>query len=76
MFIKIKRIYEEAAPEDGYRVLIDRLPRGIKKSEANIDVWQKELAPSHDLRKWFQHDPAKWEEFRERYHGELESQAH
>ncbi|KAA3648026.1 MAG: DUF488 domain-containing protein [Chloroflexi bacterium] len=75
MPVKIKRVYEKASPGDGYRVLIDRLwPRGVKKEEANIDVWQKELAPSHELRKWFQHDPVKWEEFKERYYVELEMQ--
>ena len=76
MPVQIKRVYEQASADDGYRVLIDRLwPRGVKKNEANIDVWQKELAPSHELRIWFQHDPAKWEEFKKRYYAELGTQA-
>lgn len=75
MPVKIKRIYEKASADDGYRVLIDRLwPRGVKKNEAHIDVWQKEIAPSHELRKWFQHDPSKWKEFKRRYYLELETQ--
>ena len=68
--ILIKRIYEPAAPEDGYRVLVDRLwPRGISKEK--IDLWMKDVAPSDGLRKWFSHDPAKWEEFKSRYALEL-----
>lgn len=71
--VKIKRIYDPAAPGDGRRVLIDRLwPRGIKKEEAGIDEWLKEIAPSAELRKWFSHDPAKWEEFKRHYKKELE----
>lgn len=71
--IRIKRIYEEAAGDDGLRVLIDRLwPRGVSKAEAKIDRWEKEIAPSTELRHWFGHDPAKWEEFLERYRAELE----
>jgi uncharacterized protein YeaO (DUF488 family) len=72
MMIRIKRIYEEAAEEDGFRILIDRLwPRGIRKENAKIDLWLKEVAPSGELRKWFSHDPEKWAEFKEKYVKEL-----
>ncbi len=72
--VKLKRIYDAPAPDDGRRVLVDRLwPRGIAKNEARLDDWLKEIAPSDALRKWFGHDPAKWEEFRERYRSELRS---
>ncbi|HLH94233.1 MAG TPA: DUF488 domain-containing protein [Xanthobacteraceae bacterium] len=70
--IKLKRAYEPPAPDDGTRILIDRLwPRGVKKSDAAIDDWMKEIAPSADLRKWFGHDPERWQEFRRRYKAEL-----
>jgi uncharacterized protein YeaO (DUF488 family) len=72
--IKIKRIYESLTPSpgDGKRLLIDRLwPRGVKKDEVVFDEWVKELSPSTELRKWFSHDPAKWQEFKERYRQEL-----
>jgi uncharacterized protein YeaO (DUF488 family) len=70
--IKIKRIYEMREVSDGYRVLIDRLwPRGIKKEEAQIDLWLKDIAPSSNLRQWFNHEPEKWVEFKKRYHQEL-----
>ncbi|KTD08974.1 uroporphyrin-III C- methyltransferase [Legionella gratiana] len=70
--IKMKRIYEKPEPEDGYRILVDRLwPRGIKKENAAIDLWLKEIAPSNSLRKWFHHDLEKWPEFQERYAQEL-----
>ncbi len=70
--IKLKRAYEPPAPDDGTRILIDRLwPRGVKKSDAEIDDWMKEIAPSADLRKWFGHDPERWQEFRRRYKAEL-----
>jgi uncharacterized protein YeaO (DUF488 family) len=70
--IKIKRIYESAAEEDGFRILVDRLwPRGIKKETAKMDMWLKEIAPSNELRKWFSHDPEKWEEFKKKYAKEL-----
>jgi uncharacterized protein YeaO (DUF488 family) len=70
--IKLKRAYESPAADDGTRVLVDRLwPRGVKKAEAAIDLWMKELAPSTELRKWFGHDPARWEEFRLRYAAEI-----
>ncbi len=72
--IGIKRAYEEPKPDDGYRVLVDRLwPRGIKKESLKLDAWLKELAPSTELRRWFGHDPARWEEFRKRYRAELSS---
>ncbi len=70
--VRLKRAYEPPDPADGMRVLVDRLwPRGVKKSEAAIDVWLKEVAPSTALRQWFGHDPAKWEEFQQRYRAEL-----
>ncbi|HBA86556.1 MAG TPA: hypothetical protein DCZ75_00810 [Geobacter sp.] len=70
--IKTKRIYEEPDPQDGLRVLVDRLwPRGLSRQRAQVDRWEKELAPSDELRRWFGHDPARWEEFRERYLEEL-----
>ena len=72
--IYLKRAYEEASPEDGYRVLVDRLwPRGIKKTELALDDWLKEIAPSDKLRRWFAHDTSKWDEFRRRYFIELDS---
>lgn len=68
----IKRIYEPVGKGDGYRVLVDRLwPRGISKQRAALDEWAKELAPSTELRKWFGHDPAKFEEFSQRYREEV-----
>jgi uncharacterized protein YeaO (DUF488 family) len=70
--VKIKRIYDPVSKDDGRRILIDRLwPRGIKKEEAEIDEWLKEIAPSDELRRWFGHDPSKWQEFRKRYMKEL-----
>lgn len=70
--IRLKRAYEAPKKEDGYRVLIDRLwPRGKKKEEEKIDEWPKELAPSTELRKWFNHDPEKFKEFKEKYQKEL-----
>jgi len=75
MPFQIKRAYETATAEDGYRVLVDRLwPRGVAKAEAKIDRWRKEIAPSTALRKWFGHDPARWPEFKRRYFAELEAQ--
>jgi len=68
MSITIKRVYEEPSKEDGKRILIDRLwPRGLTKEKAKIDLWLKNIAPSTELRKWFGHDPAKWQEFKKRY---------
>jgi uncharacterized protein YeaO (DUF488 family) len=70
--IRLKRAYEAPAPDDGTRILIDRLwPRGVKKADAAIDEWMKEIAPSTELRKWFGHDPDRWEEFRRRYQTEI-----
>ena len=70
--IKIKRVYDRPSQDDGKRILIDRLwPRGLKKEDAQIDEWVKELAPSNELRKWFGHDPDKWGEFRKRFFSEL-----
>jgi len=75
MDIRIKRAYEEPASADGYRVLIDRLwPRGVAKTDAEIDEWARELAPSTDLRRWFGHDPERFGEFRRRYRDELATQ--
>ena len=72
MAIQIKRIYDTAAAGDGYRVLVDRLwPRGVSKAQAHVDLWLKDIAPSAELRQWFGHDPAKWDEFRKRYLQEL-----
>lgn len=71
--IKLKRVYEPPSADDGIRILVERLwPRGISKEKARVDEWLKEIAPSQELRKWFQHDPAKWEEFQERYRKELD----
>ncbi|MGE5621107.1 MAG: DUF488 domain-containing protein [archaeon] len=70
--IKLKRVYEEYDKQDGFRVLVDRLwPRGISKDSARIDLWLKEAAPSSDLRKYFCHDPEKWEDFKKLYRAEL-----
>lgn len=67
-----KRIYEPKSRGDGYRVLVDRLwPRGLSKDKASIDLWMKDIGPSDELRKWFGHDPVKWEEFRKKYKDEL-----
>ena len=71
--VRIKRAYETSAADDGTRVLIDRLwPRGVKKTDADIDQWEKDIAPSTALRKWFGHDPARWQEFRSRYAIEIQ----
>jgi len=72
MKIKIKRVYEAPAKDDGMRILMDRLwPRGLTKQKAAIDLWLKEIAPTAELRKWFAHDPKKWTEFRKKYLQEL-----
>lgn len=72
MSIRLKRAYDEAASSDGRRILVDRLwPRGVSKEKAAIDDWPKEIAPSGELRKWFDHDREKWNEFRKRYRKEL-----
>jgi uncharacterized protein YeaO (DUF488 family) len=74
--LRIKRIYDSASSEDGKRILIDRLwPRGMKKEEATIDEWLKDIAPSDELRKWFSHDPSKYREFKKRYIKELEKKS-
>lgn len=71
--IRIKRVYEQLDSDDGRRFLVERLwPRGVKKEDLAMDGWMKHAAPSDALRKWFGHDPAKWEEFRLRYFTELE----
>lgn len=73
MPIKIKRIYEGYNPDDGQRILVDRIwPRGVSKEAAHLDEWLKELAPSTDLRDWFGHIPERFDEFCERYHAELD----
>ena len=70
--VVLKRAYDSPSDEDGMRVLVDRLwPRGVRKVDAAIDHWLKDLAPSTELRKWFGHDPARWNEFRRRYSAEL-----
>jgi uncharacterized protein YeaO (DUF488 family) len=74
--VRLKRAYEPASAEDGYRVLIDRLwPRGISKKRAKLDEWAKELAPSRQLREWFGHEPSRFPEFRRRYIDELRADA-
>ncbi len=74
MTILLKRAYESAGPHDGLRILVDRLwPRGVAKDTSHIDLWLKDVAPSTSLRKWFGHDPEKWDEFRNRYWAELRS---
>ena len=70
--MRLKRVYEDASPEDGTRVLVDRLwPRGLTREAAKVDLWLKDLAPSDKLRHWFNHDPERWPEFRKRYRAEL-----
>lgn len=74
--IKIKRIYDERAEDDGYRVLVDRLwPRGVSKQDANLDEWKTEIAPSSELRKWFNHEKNRFDKFTELYRDELEGRA-
>ena len=76
MSIDLKRAYDPPARSDGYRVLVDRIwPRGVTKEDLKVDAWLKEVAPSTVLRKWFGHDPKKWDEFRRRYARELEPHA-
>jgi uncharacterized protein YeaO (DUF488 family) len=73
--VRLKRAYEPAASEDGYRVLIDRLwPRGVSRQKARLNAWERELAPSTELRRWFGHQPTRFEEFRRRYIEELREQ--
>jgi len=74
--IRVKRIYESPDEKDGFRILVDRLwPRGLKKSSAHIDKWMKDIAPSTALRKWFNHEPEKWQTFKQRYDEELKNNA-
>jgi uncharacterized protein YeaO (DUF488 family) len=69
---RLKRIYEAPSAEDGYRVLVDGIwPRGLRKADVRIDEWQREIAPSAELRRWYGHEPAKWGTFRARYFAEL-----
>lgn len=73
MTIQIKRAYDDPSDDAGTRILVDRLwPRGVSKEEARIDFWPKEVAPSNELRKWYGHDPERWEDFKERYFAELD----
>ena len=75
MDVRLKRAYDPATSADGYRVLIDRLwPRGVSRERASLDAWEKELAPSTQLREWFGHEPGRFDEFRRRYVDELRSQ--
>ena len=75
--IRLKRVYEADASERGKRFLVERLwPRGIKKSALHYEAWLKDVAPSAELRKWFSHDPKKWDEFRHRYFSELDNDRH
>ncbi|MDE3074202.1 MAG: DUF488 domain-containing protein [Chloroflexota bacterium] len=70
--VRLKRVYDPPAGDDGVRVLVDRVwPRGVRKEQAHVHEWLPELGPSTELRKWFNHDPARWEEFRSRYRVEL-----
>jgi len=70
--LRIKRVYEAPEPEDGWRVLVDRLwPRGVSKARAAVDLWAKDVAPSPELRTWWQHDPERFAEFADRYRAEL-----
>jgi DNA-3-methyladenine glycosylase len=74
MTYRIRRVYEPASDEDGYRVLVDRLwPRGVSKVAARLDEWDKDIAPSDDLRRWYGHDPALFDEFARRYRAELDA---
>ena len=70
--ILLKRVYESATPEDGFRILVERLwPRGLSKQAAHIDLWLKDISPTPALRKWYSHDVSKWIEFQQRYRAEL-----
>jgi uncharacterized protein YeaO (DUF488 family) len=74
--VRVKRAYDPPEPDDGLRILVDRLwPRGLKREHAKIDLWLKDAAPSTELRRWFGHDPARWGGFQERYRAELEGSA-
>ena len=72
MDIRLKRVYERPAKSDGVRVLVDRIwPRGVRREDAELDEWLKDVAPSNELRKWFNHDPERWDGFAEKYRREL-----
>ena len=74
--VKLKRVYDQEAPDDGSRFLVERLwPRGIRKAALHYDGWLKDVGPSTDLRRWFGHDPEKWDEFRRKYFAELDANA-
>jgi len=74
--LRLKRVYEKPSPADGKRILVERLwPRGLRKDQAQIDLWLKDVAPSAELRKWYGHDPEKWKEFKARYWKELEAKS-
>ena len=74
--IQAKRVYESAQPDDGFRVLVDRVwPRGMSKERMHTDLWLKDVAPTTDLRVWFSHDRTKWEAFKKRYFAELEAKS-
>jgi len=74
--IELARAYDQTPTMEGYRVLVDRLwPRGVKKEDLKLDAWMKELAPSTELRRWYNHDPNRWNEFRKRYFAELDGQS-
>lgn len=76
MQIALKRVYNTASSDDGVRILVDRLwPRGLSKERAQIDLWLREVAPSNELRRWFNHEPEKWDEFKRRYFAELRDNA-
>lgn len=72
--IRVKRVYDPPSSDDGVRILVDRLwPRGLRKDAVRVDVWLRDVAPSDELRRWFSHDPSKWEEFKRRYFEELKN---
>jgi uncharacterized protein YeaO (DUF488 family) len=72
MMLRMKRAYDPPSEDDGFRILVDRIwPRGMSRDQIQIDLWLKDVAPSDELRRWFGHDPSRWDEFKERYHQEL-----
>ena len=74
MLLRTKRVYEDPNSDDGLRILVDRLwPRGLSKEKADVNFWLKDIAPSTELRKWFSHNPQKWDEFKNRYYQELDT---
>ncbi len=74
--MRVKRIYDVVSADDGYRVLVDGIwPRGVRKEDLRLDLWLKQVAPSHELRRWFGHDPRRWDDFRERYRTELDERS-